>query len=177
MINVPYEDMPREIEALLGEIEQLEQENQQLRYYKFYKYENNPNGSDYCFCQRPCESNMSLRCFLENGEILGFMSETLVINYPEIKEIDLNEFIHQFVKPLIKENQQLKEEISEVRHSNQMLLWAKERADRNDYESTMILDEIREYINTHTWADLTFKLYLTEKEVDEIKQILDKVRE
>lgn len=31
MINVPYEDMPREIEALLGEIEQLEQENQQLK--------------------------------------------------------------------------------------------------------------------------------------------------
>ena len=31
MINVPYEDMPREIEALLGEIEQLEQENQKLK--------------------------------------------------------------------------------------------------------------------------------------------------
>ena len=31
MINVPYEDMPREIEALLGEIEQLEQEKQQLK--------------------------------------------------------------------------------------------------------------------------------------------------
>ena len=31
MINVPYEDMPREIEALLGEIEQLQQENQQLK--------------------------------------------------------------------------------------------------------------------------------------------------
>ena len=31
MINVPYEDMPREIEALLGEIEQLEQENQNLK--------------------------------------------------------------------------------------------------------------------------------------------------
>ena len=31
MINVPYEDMPREIEALLGEIEQLEEENQKLK--------------------------------------------------------------------------------------------------------------------------------------------------
>ena len=31
MINVPYEDMPREIEALLGEIEQLQQENQRLK--------------------------------------------------------------------------------------------------------------------------------------------------
>ena len=80
--------------------------------YKFYKYENNPEGSDYCFCQRPCDSNMSLRCFLENGEILGFMSETLVYKHPEIKEIDMNEFMHDFIKPLIKENQQLKEDIS-----------------------------------------------------------------
>ena len=79
--------------------------------YKFYKYENNPEGSDYCFCQRPCDSNMSLHCFLDNGEILGFMSESLVYKHPEIKEIDMNEFMHGFVKPLIKENQQLKEQL------------------------------------------------------------------
>ena len=79
--------------------------------YKFYKYENNPEGSDYCFCQRPCDSNMSLHCFLDNGEILGFMSESLVYKHPEIKEIDMNEFMHDFIKPLIKENQQLKEKL------------------------------------------------------------------
>lgn len=79
--------------------------------YKFYKYENNPEGSDYCFCQRPCDSNMSLHCFLDNGEILGFMSESLVYKHPEIKEIDMNEFMHDFIKPLIKENQQLKEQL------------------------------------------------------------------
>lgn len=96
----------------------IQQENQELKkklgeqqYYKFYKYDNNPDGSDYCFCQRPCDSNMSLHCFLDNGEILGFMSESLVYKHPEIKEIDMNEFMHDFIKPLIKENQQLKEQL------------------------------------------------------------------
>ena len=78
--------------------------DKELKYYKFYKYEKNPNGSDYCFCQRPCDSNMSLDCFLENGEI---------------KEIDMNEFMHDFVKPLIKEKHELikylKEEINECK--------------------------------------------------------------
>lgn len=83
--------------------------------YKFYKYENNKEGSDYCFCQRPVDSNMSLRCFLENGEILGFMSETLVYRHPEIKEIDMNEFMHKFVKPIIKENINLKQALNKIR--------------------------------------------------------------
>lgn len=77
--------------------------------YRFYKYNNNPNGSDYCFCQRPCDSNMSLHCFFENGEICGFMSETLVPGHSEIKEIDMNEFMYDFVRPIIKENMDLKE--------------------------------------------------------------------
>ena len=93
--------------------------DKELKYYKFYKYEKNPNGSDYCFCQRPCDSNMSLDCFLENGEILGFMSESLVYEHKEIKEIDMNEFMHDFVKPLIKEKHELikylKEEINECK--------------------------------------------------------------
>ena len=71
--------------------------------YKFYFYKNNPHGSEYCYCQRPCDSNMSLHCFLENGEILGFMSETLVYKYEDIKEISFEDFAHHFVKPLIKE--------------------------------------------------------------------------
>lgn len=81
--------------------------------YKFYKYTDNPEGSDYCFCQRPCDSNMSLRCFLDNGEILGFMSESLVYEHDNIKEIDMNEFMHDFVKPLIKENFLLKSKLDE----------------------------------------------------------------
>lgn len=83
--------------------------------YKFYKYENNKEGSDYCFCQRPVDSNMSLQCFLENGEILGFMSETLVYRHPEIKEIDMNEFMHKFVKPIIKENYNLKQALIDIK--------------------------------------------------------------
>ena len=90
--------------------------------YKFYKYENNPEGSDYCFCQRPCDSNMSLHCFLDNGEILGFMSESLVYKHPEIKEIDMNEFMHDFIKPLIKENQKLKEQLERSEKSRKEVI-------------------------------------------------------
>lgn len=86
---------------------------EEMKQYKFYKYDNNPNGSDYCFCQRPVDSNMSLCCFLENGEIYGFMSETLVYKYPNIKEIDMNDFMFYFVKPLLKENQQLKQQLQQ----------------------------------------------------------------
>lgn len=93
----------------------LEQDNAELnkqleerKYYKFYKHENNPCGSDYCFCERPCDSNMNLKCFFENGEICGFMSETLVSNHDNIEEISLNEFAHDFIKPLINANFQNK---------------------------------------------------------------------
>lgn len=83
--------------------------------YKFYKCENNKEGSDYCFCQRPVDSNVSLRCFLENGEILGFMSESLVFKHPEIKEIDMNEFMYHFVRPQIKETNDLKQALIDIR--------------------------------------------------------------
>lgn len=81
--------------------------------YKFYKYENNEKGSDYCFCERPCDDNMSLKCFIENGEILGFMSESLVDNHDNIEEISLNEFAHDFIKPLINANFQNKNQQKE----------------------------------------------------------------
>ena len=102
--------------------------------YKFYKYENNPEGSDYCFCQRPCDSNMSLHCFLDNGEILGFMSESLVYKHPEIKEIDMNEFVHDFIKPLIKENQQLKDKLEASE---------KARKDVYDYINFLVIIDTR----------------------------------
>lgn len=122
--------------------------------YKFYKYENNPEGSDYCFCQRPCDSNMSLHCFLDNGEILGFMSESLVYKHPEIKEIDMNEFMHDFIKPLIKENQQLKEQlersekarkeaiefIKEYEKNQNLLKW-------NEEDYIDVINEIKKYLD------------------------------
>lgn len=116
-----------EIEYILDGLEadkkirQLNEENQELKkqleerkYYKFYKYENNPCGSDYCFCERPCDSNMNLKCFFENGEICGFMSETLVSNHDNIEEISLNEFAHNFIKPLINANFQNKNQQKEL---------------------------------------------------------------
>ena len=103
------------IMSIADERDKFQQENQELKkqleerkYYKFYKYENNPCGSDYCFCERPCDSNMNLKCFFENGEICGFMSETLVSNHDNIEEISLNEFAHDFIKPLINANFQNK---------------------------------------------------------------------
>ena len=121
--------------------------------YKFYKYENNPEGSDYCFCQRPCDSNMSLHCFLDNGEILGFMSESLVYKHPEIKEIDMNEFMHDFIKPLIKENQQLKEKLEKS-----------EKARKEAIEYIKGAGEIATY---------TKSIALYEEELKELLDILD----
>lgn len=98
---------------LLKENQKLKKQLEERKYYKFYKYENNPYGSDHCFCERPCDSNMSLKCFFENGEIFGFMSESLVGNHDIIEEISLNEFAHDFIKPLINANFQNKNQQKE----------------------------------------------------------------
>lgn len=101
------------VKTLLEENIELKKQLEERKYYKFYKYENNPDGSDYCFCERPCDSNMNLKCFFENGEICGFMSETLVSNHDNIEEISLNEFAHDFIKPLINANFQNKNQQKE----------------------------------------------------------------
>lgn len=103
----------RTVKTLLEENIELKKQVEERKYYKFYKYENNPDGSDYCFCERPCDSNMNLKCFFENGEICGFMSETLVSNHDNIEEISLNEFAHDFIKPLINANFQNKNQQQE----------------------------------------------------------------
>lgn len=64
----------------------------------------------YNWCQRPNSSNMSLCKFIENGEICGYMSETLAEKHG-LTQIDLNEFIWKFVQPLIKDNILLKEKV------------------------------------------------------------------
>lgn len=97
----------------IKENQKLKKQLKKRKYYKFYKYENNSNGSNYCFCERSCDSNMSLNCFLENGEICGFMSESLVDNHDNIEEISLNEFAHDFIKPLINANFQNKNQQKE----------------------------------------------------------------
>lgn len=102
-----------DLDDLLKENQELKKQLEERKYYKFYKYENNPYGSDHCFCERPCNSNMSLKCFFENGEICGFMSESLVDYHPKIEEISLNEFAHDFIKPLINANFQNKNQQKE----------------------------------------------------------------
>jgi hypothetical protein len=113
MNNEYYNLLEEKMARLINKNQKLKKQLEERKYYKFYKYENNPNGSDYCFCERPCDSNMSLICFFENGELCGFMSETLVSNHDDIKEISLNEFAHKFIKPSINANFQNKKQQKE----------------------------------------------------------------
>ena len=89
----------------------LSYKNQQEKTYTFYKDNSEEKIlQKYNWCQRPCDTNMSLCRFVINGEVEGFMSESLVSHFDYIEQIDLNEFIHHFVKPLIKENIELKKD-------------------------------------------------------------------
>ncbi len=74
----------------------------------------------YNWCQRPCGSNMSLNRFITNGEIEGYMSESLAENFGLV-QVDLNEFIHKFVKLIIKENLLLKNKIDQLESGNKTL--------------------------------------------------------
>lgn len=104
-------------------VERLEKENQELkerlryldnkqkgRVYTFYKDGATTNfWEQYIWCERPNSSTMSLNKFNENGEVCGFMSESLAgVNEDEKQWISLNEFIHNFVKVIVKENIRLK---------------------------------------------------------------------
>lgn len=93
---------------------------------------------------------------------------------------NFHEFGDEFGNALVglqQENKQLKSVLDELNENN--VYWVNRCANVETmlHEREIVLDEIREYINEHTWADLTFKLYLTENEVDEIRKILDKVKE
>lgn len=106
----------RAIENILADRERLEKEKKihikqeqqykkeylELRNRPIFYYDNNRNT--YVWCCRCTDSNMSLHMFLENGEIFGYASEHYdkwVENAKEIKQIDVCEFMHKFVKPLI----------------------------------------------------------------------------
>ncbi len=85
--------------------------NQKEKTYTFFKDNAKNNIQKYNWCQRPCDTNMSLCRFGINGEVEGYMSESLVQNFNNLEQIDLVEFIHHFIKPLIKENIELKESL------------------------------------------------------------------
>lgn len=82
----------------------LQKENEELRKKPNFYYDNNRNTYVWsCICSN---TNMSLRMFLKNGEIEQYANEYYdqwCENVKEVKKVDVCEFMHNFVKPLIKE--------------------------------------------------------------------------
>lgn len=84
---------------------------QQEKTYTFFK-----NNSEkellkkYNWCERPASTNMSLCNFTDNGTICGWMSESLAEEHG-LEQITLNDFIYQFIQPIIIENIQFKDKI------------------------------------------------------------------
>lgn len=99
---------------------------QQSKTYTFFKDNTKNDIQKYCWCQRPCDINMSLHRFVKNGTIEAFMSESLAKERGLI-QIDLNEFMWKFVKPLIEENIEIKKEIKQEKEKNKYL------GDREEY--------------------------------------------
>lgn len=117
-VNKTYADMEQDLKAAHEEIGRLMAELE--KFYisdtskvKFFKDKNIKKWakSEYAWCERPCEHNMSMSAFDKQGEVNGYASEYYWIfndGCEEVKEITANEFMHEFVKPLIKENTELK---------------------------------------------------------------------
>lgn len=88
----------------------LSYQAQEEKTYTFFRDDEQKDElRKYSWCQRPDSTNMSLKRFTENGEIEGYMSESLAEHYG-LRKVDLNEFIHKFVKPLVKYKLGLEEE-------------------------------------------------------------------
>lgn len=88
----------------------LSYQAQEEKTYTFFRDDEQKDElRKYSWCQRPDSTNMSLKRFTENGEIEGYMSESLAEHYG-LQKVDLNEFIHKFVKPLVKYKLGLEEE-------------------------------------------------------------------
>lgn len=103
MNNNDIEEDIKQLESLKLDRERLKKEDEELRKRPVFYYDNNRNT--YVWCCRCADSNMNLHMFLENGEIQGYASEHYdkwVENAKEVKQIDVCEFMHKFVKPLIK---------------------------------------------------------------------------
>ncbi|MCX4303794.1 MAG: hypothetical protein OSJ66_07310 [Clostridia bacterium] len=99
----------------------LTYKNQEEKTYTFFRDDKQEDLlRKYNFCQRPEDTNMSLRRFTENGEIEGYMSESLAEKFGLIK-VTLNEFIHKFVQLIIKENLELKKRERESREKEEIL--------------------------------------------------------
>ena len=85
---------------------------QKEKTYTFFK-DNSANNLlyKYNWCQRPCDTSMSLCHFEKNATVSGWMSESLAERHG-LEQITLDDFIYQFVKPIIEENIKLKKELN-----------------------------------------------------------------
>lgn len=85
---------------------------QKEKTYTFFR-DNSANNLlyKYNWCQRPCDTNMSLCHFEKNATVSGWMSESLAERHG-LEQISLNEFIYYLVTPLIKENIELKKQLN-----------------------------------------------------------------
>lgn len=116
--NNKYE-MLRELSRVLGENEyflekaMITYKEQQEKYYTFFKDNDSKNFLEkYNWCQRPCDTNMSLKRFNKNADVCCWMSESLA-EQNGLEKIDLEEFIFSFVQPILKENINLKSKLEE----------------------------------------------------------------
>ena len=124
---------------------------QQEKTYTFFRDDSKEDLlRKYNWCQRPHEDNMSLHRFVSNGEIEGYMSESLAENFGLI-QIDLNEFIFRFVQPAIKENISLNSELETykkiVDKIKERKKWLEDNILDNDYASDNDKDMAEHQVN------------------------------
>lgn len=110
---------------------------------------------------------MSLHMFLENGEIQGYASEHYdkwVENAKEVKQVDVCEFMHKFVKPLIKKANKYDSLVEKIKEVNK-------QADKKIKENNKIIS--MEWLDSHMSMDDYFarkhKL-MRENEILEMKK-------
>ena len=85
---------------------------QKEKTYTFFKDNSTDNFMyKYNWCQRPIDTTMSLRHFESNATVSCWMSESLA-EEKGLEQITLDDFIYQFVKPIIEENIKLKKELN-----------------------------------------------------------------
>lgn len=147
------------------EIAILSYERQQEKTYTFFRDDKQEDLlRKYSFCQRPDSTNMSLRRFTKNGEIEGYMSESLAEEFGLV-QVDLNEFIHKFVKVIIKENLQLEANKPEWQELCEECSAAAKKIGLTKADTDRIIKESRETIEKANKYDSL------------IKKMKDKVRE
>ena len=116
---------------------------QKEKTYTFYRNDNFKDEIEkYNWCQRPCDSNMSLRKFEKNATICGYMSESLAEEHG-LEQIDLDTFIWKFVQPILEENIKLKEKWNKDTHTLQNQL---DLANADRVEKDKIIDLMAEDI-------------------------------